>query len=158
MTMKVNYERCSLKCCDSASCPSCHSSALLGGLGGQARRQASIQICPRPISTQNPATGLAEPDHGGKCWTLIGRGRLSWDEARVGYRKWKHPAADSNSGRAAEFGKCFRCIDEKHSKTFVQWECGWALLFGITSKHSFTLICYRQITPHFLPFFHLFSL
>ena len=122
MTMNLNYERCSLKCCDSASCPSCHSSALLGGLGGQARRQASIQICPRPISTQNPATGLAEPDHGGKCWPLIGRGRLSWDEASVGYRKWKHPAADSNSGRAAEFGKCFRCIDEKHSKTFEQWE------------------------------------
>ena len=141
-----------------SSCPSCQSSALLGGLGGQASKEASIHPdCPRPISTQNPATRLAEPDHAGKCWPLIGRARLSWDEASVGYRKWKHPAADLNSRRAAEFGKCFRCIDEKDSKTFVQWECGWALLFGITSKHSFTLICYRPITPQFLPFFQLFS-
>ena len=95
---------------DNASCQSCQSSPLLGAcLGGQARRQASIQICPRPISTQNPVMQLAEPDHGGKRCTLIGGGRLSWDEARVGYRKWKHPAADSNSGTqaAAEFGKCF---------------------------------------------------
>ena len=134
---------------------SCQSSALLGAcVGGQARRQASIQICPRPISTQNPATPLAEPDHGGKCCTLIGGGRLSWEEARVGYRKWKHPAADSNSGTRAEFGKCFWCIKWGGGKlkNILQWECSWTLQLGITSKHSFTAIYYPPLRLHFFIF------
>ena len=107
------------------------------------KRQASIQICPRPISPRNPATWLAEPDHVGKCWLLIGRGWLSWDaEASVGTSgSGNIPTAQltwiPGQRQRGRVGKSFSMLGDEKDFSTAHWECGGrTLLFAITSKHS----------------------
>ena len=52
---------------------------------------------------------------------------------------------DTGSGNIQQLTWIPGCNDDKHWKTFVQWECDWTFLFGITSKHSSTLIYYSPI-------------